>query len=48
MSKRFITAAAVAVPLALILSACAGGEDATGGDAGEVVRIGTVGAGDPY
>lgn len=53
MSKRIITAAALALPLALILSACAdttddagSSDDSTGSN--EVVRLGTVGAGDPY
>lgn len=55
MSKKLAKAAALAIPLALVLSACAGGADSapsatddadTG--SGEVVRIGVVGAGDPY
>lgn len=53
MSKRLTIAAAVALPLALLLSACASGSEqpAATDDAGatpEVVRIGVVGAGDPY
>jgi D-methionine transport system substrate-binding protein len=51
MSKKFVSAAALALPLALLLGGCA----SAGGDAGsassgedEVVRIGVVGAGDPY
>ena len=45
-----VLAAAVTLPLALLLSACAGGssEPATSGDASETVKIGVVGAGDPY
>lgn len=52
MSKKFTIAAAAALSLALILAGCAGGSGDTsgGGDGGsdEVVRIGVVGAGDPY
>jgi D-methionine transport system substrate-binding protein len=51
MSKKLAAAAVLALPLALLLSACAGGSSepaASGGDAGETVRIGVVGAGDPY
>ncbi len=55
MSKRLLTATALALPLALLLGACA----STGGDADPAasgdatsqdgpVRIGVVGAGDPY
>lgn len=51
MSQRIIGAAALALPLALLLSACAGGEQ-PGSDAApaaqETVKIGVVGAGDPY
>ncbi|RAZ31438.1 MetQ/NlpA family ABC transporter substrate-binding protein [Microbacterium sp. SMR1] len=51
MSKRLLTAAALALPLTLLLGACA--SDAGSGDAGDgaqdgPVRIGVVGAGDPY
>jgi D-methionine transport system substrate-binding protein len=54
MSKKFLRAAALAVPLALLLSACAGGTTPEGSTdpsepaTTETVRIGTVGAGDPY
>lgn len=53
MSKRLTITAALALPLAILLSACASGaeEPAAGGDATttpEVVKIGVVGAGDPY
>lgn len=51
MSKRLLTAAALALPFTLLLSACAGnpGSDASGDAAQEgPVRIGVVGAGDPY
>ena len=51
MSKKFTIAAAAALPLALILAGCAGGsgEPAASGDGSdEIVRIGVVGAGDPY
>lgn len=51
MSKKFLSAAALALPLALLLGGCAsGGSDAgsTDGGSDEVVRIGVVGAGDPY
>ena len=46
-----LAAAALALPLALLLGACAGGSSdpaATDGAATETVRIGVVGAGDPY
>ncbi|QLD11005.1 MetQ/NlpA family ABC transporter substrate-binding protein [Microbacterium oleivorans] len=51
MSKRLLTAAALALPLTLLLGACA--SNAGSGDAGDTaqdgpVRIGVVGAGDPY
>ncbi|WP_091493821.1 MetQ/NlpA family ABC transporter substrate-binding protein [Microbacterium pygmaeum] len=51
--KRFLTAAALTLPLALIFAGCAGSPDpaSTGGTSGETtepVRIGVVGAGDPY
>lgn len=51
MSKRLLTAAALALPLTLLLGACA--SNAESGDAGDAaqdgpVRIGVVGAGDPY
>lgn len=53
MSKKLAKAAALAIPLALVLSACAGGADSAPSatdeaGSGEVVRIGVVGAGDPY
>jgi D-methionine transport system substrate-binding protein len=50
MSRRLITAAALALPVALLLSACAGGSDSAGSDGSSSapVRIGVVGAGDPY
>jgi D-methionine transport system substrate-binding protein len=53
MSKKLVAAAALALPLALLLAACAGGSSdpaASGGDAATTgtVRIGVVGAGDPY
>jgi D-methionine transport system substrate-binding protein len=49
--KKLTAAAALALPLALLLAGCAGSgtdaaADAPAGD--EVVRIGVVGAGDPY
>jgi len=50
-SKKLTAAAALALPLALLLAGCAGtGTDAAPGasDENEVVRIGVVGAGDPY
>jgi D-methionine transport system substrate-binding protein len=48
MSKRLLTAAALALPLTLLLGACA--SNAGSGDAAQdgPVRIGVVGAGDPY
>ncbi|MFS0712416.1 MetQ/NlpA family ABC transporter substrate-binding protein [Microbacterium sp. 2P01SA-2] len=51
MSKRLLTAAALALPLTLLLGACA--SNAGSGDSGDAaqdgpVRIGVVGAGDPY
>jgi len=53
MSRKTLAAAALALPLTLLLGACAGGSSepaATGTDEAstETVRIGTVGAGDPY
>ncbi|MCT9821009.1 MetQ/NlpA family ABC transporter substrate-binding protein [Microbacterium sp. W1N] len=52
MSKKTIVGAALALPLALLLGACASGssEPAASGDAAstETVKIGVVGAGDPY
>jgi len=53
MSKKFIRAAALALPLALLLSACAGGAAEPGSSSAapapsEPVKIGVVGAGDPY
>jgi D-methionine transport system substrate-binding protein len=49
--KKLIAAAALALPLALLLAGCAGsGTDAAAGGSGEseVVRIGVVDSGDPY
>ncbi|MEH3088711.1 MAG: MetQ/NlpA family ABC transporter substrate-binding protein [Microbacterium arborescens] len=46
MSKRLLTAAALALPLTLLLGACASNAGDGGSDA--PVRIGVVGAGDPY
>lgn len=53
MSKKIFRAAAVAVPLALLLSACATATAQPGGTSAapeqtEPVKIGVVGAGDPY
>lgn len=49
MSKKFVSAAALALPLALVLAGCAGASGASGDSAeNEIVRIGVVGAGDPY
>lgn len=51
IAKRLTGAAALALPLALLLAGCAGsGTDAASGGSAddEVVRIGVVGAGDPY
>ncbi|MEU1970891.1 MetQ/NlpA family ABC transporter substrate-binding protein [Microbacterium sp. NPDC019599] len=51
MSKKPLITAALALPLALALGGCAGAssDSAGSGDAApEVVRIGVVGAGDPY
>lgn len=52
MSKKFTIAAAAALPLAFLLAGCAGANADSGsgdeGSSGEVVRIGVVGAGDPY
>lgn len=51
MSKKLATAAALALPLALVLAGCAGASADAGSEAtaeNEVVRIGVVGAGDPY
>lgn len=53
MSKKIFRAAAVAVPLALLLSACATTTAEPGGTSAapeqtEPVKIGVVGAGDPY
>jgi len=50
-SKKLTAAAALALPLALLLAGCAGtGTDAATGaaDENEVVRIGVVDSGDPY
>lgn len=46
MSKKFVSTAALALPLALLLGGCATAGGAAAED--EVVRIGVVGAGDPY
>ncbi len=53
MSTKILKTAALALPLALLLSACATGSPAPGGSgsadaAPETVKIGVVGAGDPY
>jgi len=51
MSKRILGATALALPLALVLSACAGANatQPSGSAADtETVKIGVVGAGDPY
>ncbi len=54
MAKKSLLAASLALPLALILGGCATGaaDPASSGDASdapsEIVRIGVVGAGDPY
>ena len=52
MSKKFVSAAALALPLALLLAGCAGssgGADSSEGTQGdEVVRIGVVNSGDEY
>lgn len=53
MPKKSLAAVALALPLALLLGGCATGSDdsAGSGDAGQTegpVRIGVVGAGDPY
>ena len=50
-SKKLTAAAALALPLALLLAGCAGGSTdaaAGGSDENEVVRIGVVDSGDPY
>ena len=50
MSTKTLAAVALALPLTLLLGACAG-PTAGSGDAAEgdgPVRIGVVGAGDPY
>lgn len=48
MSKKFVSAAALALPLALLLAGCAGGNAEAGSESGEVVRIGVVNSGDEY
>ncbi|WP_405372405.1 MULTISPECIES: MetQ/NlpA family ABC transporter substrate-binding protein [unclassified Microbacterium] len=50
MSKKILAAAALALPVALLLSACAtpGAGSAGSGETDGPVRIGVVGAGDPY
>lgn len=47
MSKKTLAALALALPVTLLLGACAGGA-AEPAASDETVRIGTVGAGDPY
>ena len=52
-TKKSLAAIALALPLALLLGACASGASDTAGatdaaDSGETVKIGVVGAGDPY
>ncbi|WP_345799915.1 MetQ/NlpA family ABC transporter substrate-binding protein [Microbacterium sp. AZCO] len=48
--KKSLVAASIALPLALLLGGCAAGSADAGGsaDAKETVKIGVVGAGDPY
>ena len=47
--KRLLTAAALALPLALVMAGCAGsGDAASSGDETSPVRIGVVNSGDPY
>ncbi|MFT4220314.1 MAG: MetQ/NlpA family ABC transporter substrate-binding protein [Microbacterium sp.] len=48
MVTKFAKAAAVALPLALLLAGCSGGADPAESEDSEPVRIGVVGAGDPY
>lgn len=51
MSKKLVSAAALALPLALLLAGCAGASADSGSSddtAGEVVRIGVVNSGDEY
>jgi D-methionine transport system substrate-binding protein len=51
MSKKFVSAAALALPLALVLAGCAGSADSAdsgGSSEEEVVRIGVVNSGDAY
>ncbi|WP_454118286.1 MetQ/NlpA family ABC transporter substrate-binding protein [Microbacterium lacticum] len=52
-TKKSLAAIALALPLALLLGACASGASDTAGatdaaNSGETVKIGVVGAGDPY
>lgn len=52
-TKKSLAAIALALPLALLLGACTSGASGTAGatdaaDSGETVKIGVVGAGDPY
>lgn len=47
--KRLLTAAALALPLALVMAGCAGsGDAASSGEETGPVRIGVVNSGDPY
>lgn len=50
MSKKFVSATALALPLALLLAGCAGASADAGSSEGadEVVRIGVVNSGDEY
>lgn len=50
MSKKFVSATALALPLALLLAGCAGASADAGSPQGadEVVRIGVVNSGDEY
>ncbi|MFH8249304.1 MetQ/NlpA family ABC transporter substrate-binding protein [Microbacterium sp. B2969] len=49
-TKKSLVAASIALPLALLLGGCASGSADAGSsaDANETVKIGVVGAGDPY
>ncbi|WP_375385523.1 MetQ/NlpA family ABC transporter substrate-binding protein [uncultured Microbacterium sp.] len=47
--KRFLSVAALALPLALLISGCAGSSSpGSTGESSDPIRIGVVGAGDPY
>ncbi|MCP2637548.1 MetQ/NlpA family ABC transporter substrate-binding protein [Microbacterium sp. HD4P20] len=48
MSKKFVSAAALALPLVVLLAGCAGAGAESGSDSAEVVRIGVVNSGDAY